>query len=336
MLLLTLLGLCDTSWVEVRLFSDMRLSALTLRTSSSFAVKAVDDSVSVNGQLMPEFSVWGPQDKEITVRDGQVVRTYTGKITVRSRANTLVIINRLRFEDYLASVVAAEIGQAPKQALMAQAVLSRTLVHKHATRTGAAFADNESFQVYHGTGALTRECLDAVRSTRDQVLTWKGRLVEVFFHGSCGGHTARASQVWGGYDLPYLAFVVDSPCLKDTSQGWTKSLSLDYLEKHLGTDACPEVVKRDSSGRARLIRLGGVRIRGAIFRKKLGLRSTMITEIHCSGDSVVISGRGYGHGIGMCQTGASLRAEAGASYQEILEFYYPGARITQVQDDCGD
>ncbi len=332
-MLALLLAFCDTSWVEVRLFSGVDLASAVVRAGSVFHIRAFGDSLLVNGEVKKEFSVWGEDEKEISVLDDQLLRTYTGLITVQSRNGRLIITNRLRLQDYLASVVAAEIGQAPDQALMAQAVLSRTLAHKHAARFGPGFADNEYFQVYHGTGALTDECLRAVKATEDQVLTYKGKLVEVFFHGACGGHTALASQVWSGHDLPYIAFVVDSPCVLDTSQNWRKSVSRHYLEKRFGSGDCPEVFKRDSSGRASLISLGGARIKATVFRKKLGLRSTMITDIVCQGDSVVITGRGYGHGIGMCQTGAALRALAGADYKQILEFYYPGAVITQLHGD---
>ncbi|MGB9589507.1 MAG: SpoIID/LytB domain-containing protein, partial [Candidatus Hydrothermia bacterium] len=317
--------------VEVSLFSDRELNALLLRVpSGSYSIQASGDSLLVNGQTMAEFVVWGPDDKEITISDGSVIRTYTGKIIIRSRRGVLMITDYLMMEEYLASVVAAEMGQAPMEALKAQAVLSRTLAFERITRTNGHFADNEAFQVYRGTGPRTDECLEAVRATRDEVMVWgekKPRMVQVFFHGSCGGYLARPSQVWGGYDLPYLFYGPDPPCAGDTTQAWRMTFGSDSLWRMFGTMDCPKVIRTDSSGRALQVGIGGVKIRGTEFRKLLGLRSTFITGIECDSDSVLITGRGYGHGIGLCQTGAMIRAMSGDNYLKILAFYYPGARV---------
>jgi len=326
-----LFAISDTSFVEVELFSEMEIKALLLRVpGGSYAVEAKGDSVLVNGETRAEFVVWGLEDKEITVSEGSVIRTYAGKITIRSRGGALMITNYLMMEEYLAAVVAAEMGQAPPEALKAQAVLSRTLAFEQVTKTRGHFADNEAFQVYRGTGPLTDECLEAVRATRDQVLVHgekKPKMVQVLFHGSCGGHLARPSQVWGGYDLPYLYYGPDSLCSADSSQAWSVSFSLDSVSRVFGTSDCPTVLRADSSGRVLQLGMGGVRIKGTEFRKRLGLRSTVITGTKCTQDSLTVTGRGYGHGIGFCQTGAMLRAGAGDDYLKILGFYYPGARV---------
>ena len=318
------------------MFSGMEMKAILLRVpGGAYSIQARGDSLLVNGDTMPEFVVWGSDDKEITLNDGSIIRTYSGKITVRSRRGALMITNYLMMEEYLAAVVAAEMGQAPTEALKAQAVLSRTLAFDRVTKTGGHFADNEAFQVYRGTGPLTDECLEAVRATRDQILLYgekKPKMVQVFFHGSCGGFLERPSQVWGGYDLPYLYYGPDFPCAADSSQEWNTSFSLDSFARVFGTSDCPTVLRAGSSGRAIQLGIGGVRIKGTEFRKRLGLRSTLITGTECSQDSVVIRGRGYGHGIGLCQTGAMLRAEAGDDYLKILGFYYPGARVVGFRE----
>jgi len=330
LLAFVILALSDTSFVEVELFSGMEIRGLVLRVpGGAYRIEACGDSVVVNGEGMEEFVVWGSDDKEITLDGGSVLRTYSGRITVRSRRGRLVITNYLRAEEYLAAVVAAEMGQAPFEALKAQAVLSRTLAFERALGGRGRFADNEEFQVYRGTGPLTDECLEAVRATRDEVLVYgeKPRMVQVLFHGSCGGRLARPSQVWGGYDLPYLYYGPDSVCAADTSQAWRAAFSIDSLLRLFGTSDCPTVLRTDSSGRAALVGIGGVMIKGTDFRKRLGLRSTLITGTECTNDSLVITGRGYGHGIGFCQKGASLRAASGDDYLKILGFYYPGARV---------
>ncbi len=331
MLALALLALSDTSFVEVGLFSDQMVKSLLLRVPcGSYSVQANGDSLLVNGEVMPEFVVWGPDDKEITLNEGALVRTYSGKITIRARRGALQITDYLVMEEYIAAVVAAEMGQAPPEALKAQAVLSRTLAFERMTKTKGHFSDNEAFQVYRGTGPRTDECLEAVRATRDQVLVWgdkKPKMVQVFFHGSCGGHLAKPSQVWGGYDLSYLYYGPDPLCSLDTTQAWRAYFSLDSLSRVFGTPECPALLKTDGSGRAAQVGVGGVRIKGTDFRKRLGLRSALILGIECLGDSVFISGRGYGHGIGLCQTGAMLRAQSGDDYIKILGFYYPGARV---------
>ncbi|MEO0180327.1 MAG: SpoIID/LytB domain-containing protein [candidate division WOR-3 bacterium] len=331
MFLATLFAVSDTSFVEIALFSDRTVSSLVLRVpGGAYFIQAASNNLLINGDTAPEFVVWGPHDKEITLDGGTVVRTYSGKITIRAQHGALLIVNSLRMEEYLAGVIAAEMGQAPFQALKAQAVLSRTLAFERMSRAKGHFADNEDFQVYRGTGPLTEECLDAVRATRNEVIVYgekRPSMVQVFFHGSCGGHLSRPSQVWGGYDLPYLYYGPDPFCVLDTTQAWRVAFGLDSLSLVFGTTDCPAVLKRDSSGRATQVAVGGVRMKGTEFRKRLGLRSTLITNLECTPDSAIIAGRGYGHGIGLCQRGAMLRAESGDDYMRILEFYYPGARV---------
>ncbi len=319
-LLLVSLYLSDSSWVRVVLFENRRITSLTLEYGDTWRVEARGDSLLVNGRLKDELVVWGARGKRITLPDG-TKRTYPGKLIVRTKRGKLQILNVVSVEDYLASVVAAEIGQAPLEALKAQAVLSRTLLFKVLLeKERGVISDHEAFQVYRGLGPVFPEALEAVRATRNLVLAYKGRLAQVYFHAACGGVLASASQVWGAQHPPYIRTGIDSVCLGDTAQRWEKRLRWRGPK-----------VRLLSWGRRAAARVGKKKLTGVQLRKRFGLKSAFITKIIQEGDTLIIRGRGHGHGVGFCQTGAKLRALRGDSFCEILGFYFPGATITTIK-----
>lgn len=297
-------------------------------------------------------------------------RDYRGVIEIRRAGAGITVIERVGIESYLAGVVSAELGDHPEgddQAAMAQAVVSRTYAVRNAGRwraQGFDLAATVGDQRYDGVQGETPQAWRAVRATRGQILTWEGRPIDAFFHSTCGGRTADASEVFSGGRRPYLRSVADvdgdglAYCRISPRYQWREEWSEEALVAALrrtlpveaGVRAADvamvrgiEVAGHTPSGRvSRLtIRLGGrtVTVTGAAVRRVLLppgqdiLRSAVFTLRARSANGrvagLVADGRGAGHGVGLCQWGAIGRARAGQRYPQILAAYFPGTSLTR-------
>jgi len=228
-------------------------------------------------------------------------------------------------------------GDAAQQAL-AIAIRTYTLknVDRHA-RDGYDLCDSTHCQVPRPSTPTSRR---AAMATVGQVLTFRGEIAEVFYSASCGGRSERAADVWPGANYPYLPSRSDDVC--DGDPQWTADFSLDEVRRVLrgvGFDGDRlrdlRVDARTSSGRVARLRLSGLQpdvIAGDQFRLAVGatrLRSTAFT-VERRGDRLRFTGRGFGHGVGMCVIGAGRRAQRGETAAAILAQYYPGLEMTSL------
>jgi len=243
-------------------------------------------------------------------------------------------------ESYVARVLAGEadprMGDAAQQAL-AIAVRTYTMrnLGRHG-RDGFDLCDSTHCQVPRPSTPTTRR---AALATAGQVLTYRGQVAEIFYSASCGGRSERAGDVWPAADHPYLVSREDEVCRDDPE--WSADFPLTRVQAALaragfgGTLTGVAVDGRTSSGRVARLRLTGMRpdsIAGADFRLAIGavdLRSTAFA-IERRGDSLHLTGRGFGHGVGMCVIGAGRRAMRGESARDILDQYYPGLNVTHL------
>jgi SpoIID/LytB domain protein len=262
----------------------------------------------------------------------------------------------LSLEDYVFGVLAAE-GSVENQleALKAQAVVSRTYalknIKRHA-RDGYDFCNNTHCQRYLFVSDESRRAdfyallHRAVGETRGEILRdSQGNIADAYFSASCGGITANINSLWGVPAPAYLRGVRDDCCASAANQSWTDKISGAQLVKALRSDSRSDVgarlsdvrvVKRDATGRAETIELQGERrrtLRGWDFKIIVGrflgwdvLKSSLF-DVARAGSDFVFRGSGFGHGLGLCQTGAHVRAERGASYRQIISQYFPGAII---------
>jgi len=250
-------------------------------------------------------------------------------------------VTSVSLEVYVARVLAGEAdpkaGDAAQQAL-AIAVRTYTLknVDRHA-RDGYDLCDSTHCQVPRPSTPTSRR---AAMATVGQVLTWHGEIAEVFYSASCGGRSERAADVWPGANYPYLPSRPDDVC--DDDPEWTIDFSRAEVQRVLrGVGFEGERLRdirvdaRTSSGRVAKLRLSGLQpdvIAGDQFRLAVGatkLRSTAFT-VEKHGDQLRFTGRGFGHGVGMCVIGAGRRALRGESAVAILGQYYPGLELTSL------
>ena len=260
-----------------------------------------------------------------------------GDVVVKLAGDKLLLINVLSLEEYLAAVLGGEMPVSfPDAALRAQAVAARTYaLRKKLESYGADFHLGSSVlhQVYGGLNREDPRTRAAVEATRGEVLTYELEPIEAYFHASCGGHTESGLSALGR-DLPYLQSV-ECPCGRLPSSRWELTLSARELKSALGTGATSlEVVSRSETGRARRVRVGPDRTMDAVsLRERLGytrLKSLAFEVDRRSGRELHISGRGYGHGAGLCQWGAKVLADQGLDYHQILTHYYPGAELQKL------
>jgi len=275
------------------------------------------------------------------VTDADLERANNGRTIAIGTLTVERVITRLSLEMYVARVLAGEAEQnAPDGELEALAIAIRTYATFNAGRHGRDgfdLCDTTHCQVMRTASAATRR---AALATAGQVLTWRGAPAEIFYSANCGGRSESASAVWPGADLPYLKAVKDDVHADDVP--WRYELALSDLQMVLARKGFAghrlkdvRVVSHTESGRVASLRVTGLEpdvIAGDQFRLLVGPRDLKSTAfaVERHGDRLEFTGRGYGHGVGMCVVGAGRRARRGESVREILAQYYPGLALTSL------
>lgn len=268
-------------------------------------------------------------------------KTLDGMLRIKSFPGSLQILNVTSVESYLPGVVRAEAGKfGPPDYFKAQAVVARTYVYRNIIRhelDGYNLCDDTHCQVYPGLIDETH-IISACRSTSGQVLIDRDSiLIVAAFHGNCGGVTASSADVWlAGY--PYLVSINDPWCSYSASFAWKKSIPMtdwDSFLRSKGIERGDERALYSAPGagpvRSMDRSVAGRHMTAEEIRMRFGLRSAFFT-LTPSGDSVLVNGRGYGHGVGLCQDGARAMAEKKITYDKITGFYYPGTAISDIKN----
>lgn len=261
-----------------------------------------------------------------------------GDVVVRVHRGRAQLINVIPLEDYLVAVLGSEMPRSfPEEALKAQAVAARTYaLQKKLEQMDAPFHLGSSVihQVYGGTEREHERTRAAVGATRGLVVTFDLQPIEAYFHASCGGRTEEGAHALGR-DLPYLRSV-DCPCGGLPASRWEATVPLKELRRALGLSSRPEalsIVGRTRSGRVTFVDAGRRTIDAVTLRRKVGYTriKSLSFELTRQGDGALhFTGRGYGHGAGMCQWGAKALADEGRSFREIIAHYYPGTELQHL------
>jgi stage II sporulation protein D len=261
---------------------------------------------------------------------------YSGNIDIWKGDNGLYLVNELPIEDYVRDVVVAEVGSNwEMEALKAQAVISRTYAVYQKRMNGDSIyhiASSVLHQVYKGDNPDAKAAL-AVEETSKEILTYDGKPIEALYHSTCGGRTENPEDVFGK-SYPYLKSV-ESNCEISPYWTWERRIRFIDIEKALNLSGIKEILIKSYTSTNRVKQLdiinesGITTINATDLRKALGwsiLPSTNF-KITLDGDSIIFEGKGYGHGVGLCQWSALQMAREGKNYKEILSFFYPGTTI---------
>lgn len=284
-------------------------------------------------------------------------RKTRGEVRLTLYKGTILVTNQLRLDEYLPGIVEPELGslQVSPEAMKAQMIAGRSYllsIRERHRKEGYEFCDGPHCQVFGGVVTDQPILTQAAKETQGMYLSYKGRPAAAFYHHSCGGATAASHDVWPGRPIPYLTRVKDGDpmyCRKDSKATWIFTRSLDTLEgvfKKLRWISPKDklknisVLRTDAYGRAlsiliqsrdqrTVVEAGAFRRGVNRFYKQEILMSTMFTITH-EPTTYVFKGKGWGHGVGLCQAGAMTMARQGKTYQQILQHYYPGTDISRI------
>ncbi|ADL26792.1 stage II sporulation protein D-like protein [Fibrobacter succinogenes subsp. succinogenes S85] len=289
---------------------------------------------------------------------------YNGEFIVTANGNKLNAINVIDIEDYLRGVVPYEIGKLDEskfEALKAQAVAARTYAYKHfGSRVAQGFdvyADTRD-QVYKGLHSATALTDKAVRETEGVVMTYNGEFITAYYHSTCGGET-EGVVTWGRPDHPYLKNKPDlrpdgTPwCRESNYTEWTREFTEDELRDLFQINAKEAKANVPSFSSIKSMHIQDTLKSGRIhtlvietnngsftakadkirwlFKRGGTILPSSFFRIHKNGNEWILKGKGFGHGVGLCQMGARARAQAGQSYIQILTHYYPGITLEKFK-----
>jgi len=350
--LFTLKACADSPVIRVKISSEKQRCAEISATgpyrikgeriknfSSSQELKATFRGIAIGEEILGK-EVWiKPEgNSSLIMVNG---RRYRGDILIiQQNKPFLEIINRLPLEEYLYGVIKAEISPDwPVSAVRAQAIASRTYALKKLKDSSNHKGNYDLFstvkhQVYRGVEAENDKAREAVDATKGEIIAYQGELATIFYHDCCGGYTASSESVWGGA-FPYLKAKEENFCKESPHYFWEFPIKRDNLEKILKNNGFKigkiySIVPLtfDEGGRVQKLRIqysdSNIKkylvLKGNYFRNLIGtdkLRSTLF-EVKRDGDYFIFTGRGRGHGVGMCQQGAKVMAEEGFTTEEIL------------------
>jgi stage II sporulation protein D len=263
-------------------------------------------------------------------------RPYPGHCTIHHREDfdDPVVIAHVKTEVYVSHVLPAEMPlHYPDSALRAQAIAIRTY--------GLWQAQRRHDRLWDVMGGMsTPASVAPVKATNRQVLLFNDALLPAYYSAICGGATRSNQEAFGAEELPPLSGVSCDYCRWTRTRKWSVRVSTEQLKSTLELDGPVLGVRLKSVGNSGydsdiLIETpsGEKSFSTSDFRRQLsgGLKSSWIEKINLSGSTVKIQGLGYGHGVGLCQTGSRRLAQLGRNYVEVLTFYYPGARLIRLE-----
>ena len=305
----------------------------------------------VSGRLEVDGAPWasdavrfraGEDDRDAGVPGEQPIRAngfdVRGDVVVRVFRGKAQLINVIALEDYLAAVLGSEMPSSfPEEALKAQAVAARTYaLQKKLEQVDEPYHLGSSVlnQVYGGFAREDPRTRAAVDATRGEVLTWELQPIEAYFHASCGGRTEDGLHALGR-DLPYLKSV-SCPCGDLPASRWEATLPTREVDAALGVkgEEPVSIDGRTRTGRVTRLSANGHSVDAVSFRAKAGYTKIKSLWFEVQpvkhGSALHFTGRGYGHGAGLCQWGAKVMASRGSGYREILAHYYPGTDLQRL------
>ncbi len=298
-----------------------------------------------------EFSskIWGkkiwivPQESSFCIANS---RRYRGKMLILQKNGILEIINQLPLEDYLYGVIKWEIDPNWSFAsVAAQAIAARTYAFKKISDFSSEdyhLTNSARHQVYGGVESEDPLARIAVDLTRGEILIFQGEPIGAYFSACCGGYTAASFDVWGE-DLLYLQAIPGKFCQESPHYHWKFSIKAQELKKVLEGEGLIsgeinqiKIIDWDKGERVGKLAInsskGEIHLSGTEFRRLVGsnkIKSTRF-KVEKKDNYFIFIGKGWGHGVGMCQWGAKAMAEKGYSINAILKFYYPGTEIDKA------
>lgn len=300
-----------------------------------------------------------PSSENVTNEQSNDNSDTGSKRTIKLLHSSTGEVEELGLDEYLYGVVSSEMpANFEIEALKAQAVVARTYTIYQSTYNKNKHPDADICDSYACCQAwISKEermakwdsgeaesnwnkIVNAVDSTSDKIIVYNGKPINAFFHANSGGTTESSLNIWGGIDYPYLKSVETagedgytqySSEAKFSKEELSQKMKEKYADFEIDYDQedCIKILEYTTSGRVKTIKIGNKEIAGTEARTILGLKSTNFS-VAIEGDEIKFSVTGYGHGVGMSQTGADSMAKSGADYQAIIKHFYTGVEIIEL------
>jgi len=325
---------------------------LLLDVQNALKISLINDSLEVksfekNWGKFASVKLYSPdQEKSFKIKclnPERKPRFFSDNLSVSVDNDVLRLINESLLDNYIAGVSEAESGSYSQiEFYKVQAILARTYALAHITKhqlEGFNMCDQVHCQAFFGKSNEAK-IIQAVNATKGKVVVDEDmNLIVAVFHSNSGGQTVNSEDVWGK-PTTYLRSVVDTFSLKMPNARWQRKIPvvdwLDYLKIKHNYPVADSVARWQAlhfKQESRKINLeyNNVRVPLKNVRADFQLKSTFFS-LETIGDTVVFNGRGFGHGIGMCQEGAMKMTKSGYNYKDVLNFYYKDVHLIDLKD----
>ena len=322
----------------------------------TFAIPIIFTKNIVSGKINNDTE----EIKENTLEEIQMIDyDYKQYDTIKLLHQDTGKVEELPLDTYLLGVVSAEMpANFEQEALNAQGLVARTytiysITHNNGKHVEADICDDSNCcQAWISKEDRMarweedqrdinwRKIETAVNVTAGKIITYEGEVIDAFFHSNSGGTTEAPVNVWGGTNYPYLQSVEtageDAYSQYSSEAIFTKEeFNNKILAKHAdfsidyNNEDAIKILEYTESGRIKTIKIGNLELSGVEVRTLLGLRSANF-NVTIDGDNIKFEVIGYGHGVGMSQTGADSMAKSGSNYEEIVKHFYTGVEIIDM------
>lgn len=271
---------------------------------------------------------------------------YLGKLVLIPGSNDrFSVLEEIGIERYLPGVIGSEIPERwHDDAIYAQVVAARSYaVYQKKTNSNSSFHIGKLGLAYQGSYVNNLKIQEIVEKTRGVVMVYDWGVLPGYFHSTCGGHTEDINLVFGLKSIPPLSGVNCGFCGKSKFYQWEKRVKKNEVESKLQNykfdikhiyDIVAE--KKGVGGHSSTVTVkhsGGTNSFNAnAFRLMIGPNILLSTDFVLKevGDQLVFCGKGWGHGVGLCQYGMEGMAESGFRWFDILRYYYPGIDLVKI------
>jgi len=354
--------------VESFVYLSDQSSKLTLIQAGS-TIRTLENNgslkLSVNGKYFigDKFLLSSAENEEILKINGNA---YRGQVQISSTYKSIHLINIVNLEDYVKGVLAREMPLGKNnenfEALKALAVCIRTYAIKK-MQDGKVYFDLYSDtrdQVYGGVDAETPLSNKAVDETKKLILKYDGKPATIYYHSTCGGYTESSQNVFTNDPVPYLISIKDGdePYCKISPRFQWKEIyekeeiisrlkNYDLLENtnyeledisisnkfESGRVSELEIKVIDSYSNTKSLIIRGNEIRSILRTSdNKNILWSILFDLSVESNSIVLTGHGFGHGVGLCQWGAIALSRKDWNYKDILQHYYPGINTGYLND----
>ena len=355
--------------LQIRIFAHLKISTISVNVvkgnykvladgnllaeggdESQFKLILRGDSIQLNHNdkvigIFKYLKFVGADGDEIKlklVNPDRKPRVYQNNVSFSVNEEYIRIINDVILDNYIAGVTEAEAGSRSNlEFYKVQAILARTFalahINKHVAE-GFSLCDQVHCQAYYGK-PKDATIFKAIEETKGKVVVDENlNLIVAAFHSNSGGQTANSEDVWGS-QTTYLKSIADTFSTKMPNSKWERRMLTDdwlsYLKLKHGfptdqADAKEVALNFKQDHRKVFLECSNSKVPLKNIRQDLQLKSTFFSISEINKDSILFKGRGYGHGLGMCQEGAMRMSKVGYKYTEILNFYYRNIQLIDL------